>query len=131
MDADYFVLLAVLLAVSVNRHSLIFLCVFALSELPHHLNTNPIYDNVVMAITFAATAFVCKHIKWQLQIALCCYAALFWCSAFDFLLTAQETIFYVIFPYVVKLIDIYVIYHLIHKEQGCDRYNSTNRCTFN
>lgn len=131
MDADYLVISVAAMALLVNRQSLIFLCAFALSEIPHHLSTSPIYDNAIMASLFAITALYCKGIKFELQLALIWYSFLFLLSGVDFLLFPQITYFYVIFPYVIKIIDIYVLYHLINKERGSDRDNSTNRGTFN
>ena len=117
MDADLTVMILVLFIVAVNRHSLIFLCAFALSEIPHLLDTNPVYDNIIVACSFAITAFLCSKIKYELQMSLICYSVLFWFSAFDYFLFPHKTYFYVIFPYVIKLIDIYVIYHLINNKE--------------
>lgn len=56
-------------------------------------------------------------------MALICYSIVFWFSSIDFYFFPQETIFYVIFPYVIKFIDCYVIFHLIAREgQGIGAY---------
>lgn len=129
--ADYLVLFTVLLCMSVNRQSIFILCAFALNELAFYLAWSDFIFCVLSACIYAALAKSFSHIKYELQLALVTYSVLFWFSAFDYWFTEKVTYYCVIFPYVVKLIDIYVIYHLIHKEQGCDRFNSTNRCTFN
>ena len=129
--ADYAVYLAIFLIVFANRQSIIFLCVFALSELFYFTNTNPIYDSAVIAMAFALAAYKSTGLKYNLQMALICYSVLFWFSGLDYLAFPQETYFYVIFPYVVKFIDIYVIYHLINKEQRNVGLYSANRCSFN
>lgn len=129
--ADYLVLFTVFLCISVNRQSIFILCAFALNECAFYLTWSDFSFSILSACIYAALAKTLYDIKYELQMALAAYSVMFWFGAFDFWLTTQPTYFYVIFPYVVKLIDIYVIYHLIHKEQGCDRYNSTHRCTFN
>lgn len=64
-------------------------------------------------------------------MALCAYSVLYWFNALDFFLFPHETLFYVIFPYVVKLVDVYVIYHLINKEQKDVGFYSSGNCSFN
>lgn len=130
-NADLIVLFAVLLCLSVNRQSLIFLCAFSASEVVYHLSYTDFSFSVITACIYSFSVFKADNIKYQLQFALSLYAILFWFNAFDYWLTEQQTYFYVIFPYVTKLIDIYVIFQLIHKGQGSDRFNSTNHCSFN
>ena len=129
--ADYAVYIAVFIIAFANRQSLIFLCVFALSEITYFTATNPIYDSVLIATSFALAAYVMNQLKYNLQMALICYSVLFWFAGFDYAFFPQETYFYVIFPYAVKFIDVYVIYHLINKEQRNVRIHSTSHCSFN
>lgn len=115
MDADFLVMLIVTLCLTVNRQSLIFLCAFAVSEVFYYTDTDPIFDSLVIALTFAYLALIARKFTYELQMALIAYSFLFWFASVDYLLFTQETYFYVIFPYVIKAVDIYVIFHLIHK----------------
>lgn len=116
LDADYLILLLTFLCCFGNRQSLIFLCAFVATEIPHHFDTPQIYDDCVIASMFAYLVFYCRNYKLELQSAMCAYSLVFWYAAIDYLLFPHSESFYVIFPYVIKLIDIYVIYHLIRKE---------------
>lgn len=129
--ADYAVCIAIFLIAFANRQSIIFLCAFTLSEIFYFTNTDPVYDSVIIAMAFALAAYKSTGIKYNLQMALICYSVLFWFSGLDYLAFPQETYFYVIFPYVIKVIDIYVIYHLIHKEQRNVGLYSASHCSFN
>lgn len=129
--ADYLIIFAVLLCVSVNRQSLIVLCAFALNECAYYISHDDFYFCIYSACLYASMAYAAKSVKYEIQMAFCCYSALFWFSALDYLLTPQPTEFYVIFPYVVKIIDIYVIFHLLHKEQRNVRNTIPSHCSFN
>ena len=84
-----------------------------------------------MASFFAITALYGKGIKFELQLALIWYSFLFLLSGVDFLLFPQITYFYVIFQYVIRIIDIYVIYHLIGRERRDVGIFSTSSFSFN
>lgn len=131
MSADYLVMCIMLFAVLFNRHAIIFFLLCFISELPFFLPTSPVYDTAFMATLFSLVVFTVDRIKFELQMAISWYAIMFWLSSLDYWLTDTRTYFYVIFPYVIKFIDIYVIYHLIHKEQGSDRFNSAPFGSFN
>lgn len=129
--ADYLVLFAVLLCTSVNRQSIFILTSFLLSELAFYLTWSDFSFSIVVACLYAYLAKTLKNIKYELQLALTTYSVLFWFNALDFWVTEQPTIFYVIFPYVIKAVDIYVIYHLINKGRRRDGIHSTSHCSFN
>lgn len=119
MDADILVMLTVLLCVTINRQSIIFLCAFTLSEIFYYTKTDPTFDSVVIALCFAFLALALNKIKHELQMALIVYSFLYWFASIDYLFFQYETLFYVIFPYVIKAIDIYVIFKLLDLgEQG-------------
>lgn len=121
--ADLLVIFAVLCAVIVNRQSLIFLCAFVLCEIFYWSPLSGFWYCILMCVFFALLAFINVKIKHNLLMALVCYSFLFWVSAIDYAFFPQETIFYVIFPYVIKFIDVYVIFHLLTKEgQGIGAY---------
>lgn len=123
--ADLLVIFAVLCAVIVNRQSLIFLCAFALCEVFYWSPLSSFWYCILICVFFSLLAFINIRIKHQLLMALFCYSVAFWFSAMDYAFFPQETVFYVIFPYVIKFIDVYVIFHLITKEgQGIGIYNS-------
>lgn len=115
MDADYLIILITFMCYFVNRQSLIFLCSFALLELLFMFEINAVYECVCIALVFAYLALIARKFAYELQMALIAYSVLFWFASVDYLLFTQETYFYVIFPYVIKAVDIYVIFHLIHK----------------
>lgn len=129
--ADYSVYILTLFLCLLNRQSLVFLCVFSVTEIQLHLNTHPVFDHSINAIAFSLIAYLASRIKFELQMALCAYAVLYWFNALDFFLFPHETLFYVIFPYVVKFVDVYVIYHLINKEQKDVGIHSSPNCSFN
>lgn len=129
--ADYSVYILTLLICLINRQSLVFLCVFSVTEIQLHLNTQTVFDHSINAIAFSLIAYLSSRIKFELQMALCAYSVLYWFNALDFFLFPHETLFYVIFPYVVKLVDVYVIYHLINKEQKDVGFYSSSNCSFN
>lgn len=113
MDADFLVMLTVTLCLTVNRQSIIFLCAFAVSEVFYYTETSPVFDSLFIALTFAYLALIAKKYAYELQMSLIAYSVLFWFASIDYLLFTKETYFYVIFPYIIKVVDIYVIYHLI------------------
>lgn len=131
MNADYALLLTVVVICLFNRHSFVFLFAFLVSEVPHLIESPPVYDSVAMSVFYIALSFISKKIKYELQMSLICYSVLFWFAGFDYAFFHQETYFYVIFPYMIKIIDIYVIYHLINRESVSDRFNSSHSHTFN
>lgn len=114
--ADYISILAVAIICFVNRQSLKFLCAFALCELFYYTTSSGFSESILIALSFSYIAIHANNIKHSLQMALICYSVLFWFAAADFLLFPYETLFYVIFPCVIKIIDLYVIYHLIAKQ---------------
>ena len=111
--ADYLVFATVLFACSVNRQSLYFLCAFALSEVFYYTDTDPVFDAITIALFFSYLALISKKIRYKLQMSLILYSLLYWFSSIDYLLFPQETYFYVIFPYIIKVVDFYVICELI------------------
>ena len=113
--ADYLVMFIILICTAVNRQSLIILCAFALNEFCFYISDTDFSYCILAASTFAVTAFLSPHIKRELQFSLICYSVLFWIAGFDYFAFPHETYFYVIFPYIIKLVDIYVIYHLIKR----------------
>ena len=121
------VIFAVLLCYAINRQSLIFLCAFALMELLFALTPDGFWYSILSANLLALTAYRYSNINHNLQMALICYSALYLVNAFDYAAFPHETYFYVIFPYVIKIVDIYVICHLIHK--GAE-YNGRNTGSF-
>ena len=122
--ADYSVYIIILLLCLLNRQSLIFLCAFAVSESFYFIQTNPVLDCAVIASAFAVSAFSSSHIKKELQFSLIWYSVLFWLAGFDYFAFPHETYFYVIFPYIIKLVDIYVIYHLIKRGERASNGNT-------
>lgn len=131
MDADSFVLIAIAVICLANRQSLVFLCAFSVMEFLFLFDLNAIYESVFFATSLSLLAVLCSRVKFELQMALCAYSVLYWFNALDFFLFPHETLFYVIFPYVVKLVDVYVIYHLINKEQKDVGFYSSSNCSFN
>lgn len=122
---------AVLLCLSVNRHSIFILVIFIFTEIAFHIPWSDFWFYTSISTAFSISAINLKNIKYELQQALSVYSTLYWLAGLDFLLSEQETVFYVIFPYAIKLIDIYVIYHLINKEQRNVGIHSASHCTFN
>lgn len=131
LTADLLVTAFVFLCLLVNRQSLYFLCAISLGELLYFLTSTDFSFSILSAILYSLIAYLSSRIKFELQMALCTYSALYWFNALDFFLFPHETLFYVIFPYVVKLVDVYVIYHLINKEQKDVGFYSSSNCSFN
>lgn len=115
MDADSLVILAVVLACAVNRQSIIFVCAFALCEAGYHYIDNSIMYSLSVSLCFAFLALISPKIKHQLQLSLIVYSIIFWFASIDYLLFTHETYFYAIFPYIIKAVDIYVLFQLINK----------------
>ena len=115
MDADLLVIIAVLLACAVNRHSLYFLCAFALSECLFYSPVTSTYYALSIALIFSYLALIAKSISYKLQMSLVTYSILYWFASIDYLLFTHETYFYAIFPYIIKAVDIYVLFQLINK----------------
>ena len=131
MSADSIVLVVILAATIINRHSLIFLCAFTLNEFLFEISELGFPYAILTACSFAVTAFLCGKIKYELQMSLICYSVSFWFLSLDYFLFPHKTYFYVIFPYVIKLIDIYVIYHLINnKERAYNGISSSHWLPF-
>lgn len=123
--ADYSVYIACFIICFANRYSLIFLCAFAVSEVFYYTETNPIYDAITIALFFSFLAVINKKINYNLQMSLIVYSFLYWASSLDYLLFPQETYFYAIFPYIIKVVDIYVILNLVNfRGQGIGANNS-------
>lgn len=112
---DYLVMFIILICTAVNRQSLIILYAFALNEFCFYISDTDFSYCVLAASAFAVTAFSASNIKIELQFSLIWYSVLFWMAGFDYFAFPHETYFYVIFPYIIKLVDIYVIYHLIKR----------------
>ncbi len=110
---DYSVYIIILLSCLINRQSLYFLCAFALSEVFYYTDTDPVFDAITIALFFAYLALAAKKIRYELQMSLILYSLLYWFSSIDYLLFPQETYFYAIFPYIIKVVDFYVICELI------------------
>ena len=127
LTADYMVITAITLCYFINRQSLIFVCEFALCELSFQLIESGFWYSLLVANLYALAAIKARNINYNLQMALICYSVLYLFNAFDFLAFPHSTYFYVIFPYVIKIVDIYVICHLIHK--GAE-YNGRNTSSF-
>ena len=131
MDADYLVIFIVLMCCFVNRQSLIFLCAFSVTEIPFLIDVSQFYSDCFMASMFAYLVFYCRKYPVALQASMAYYATTFFCAAIDYVLFPQIDNFYVIFPYVIKIIDIYVIYHLIKLEgQNIGAVSSTPYSSF-
>jgi len=131
LTADLLVTAFVFLCLLVNRQSLYFLCAISLGELFYFSTSTDFSFSILSAILYSLIAYLSSRIKFELQMALCAYSVLYWFNALDFFLFPHETLFYVIFPYVVKLVDVYVIYHLINKEQKDVGFYSSSNCSFN
>jgi hypothetical protein len=106
-------------------------CAISLGELAYYLTSTDFSFSILSAILYSLIAYLSSRVKFELQMALCAYSVLYWFNALDFFLFPHETLFYVIFPYVVKLVDVYVIYHLINKEQKDVGIYSSSNCSFN
>ncbi len=125
MSADLLIIIAVVCIAAINRQSFIFVFAYLITEIPYYLNTNPVYDNVFLSVMFAILAVSFKGLIKQLRFALVIYAFIFWLAGLDYFATTQETVFYAIFPFLIKAIDCYVIFNLIIKrEQQHGAYNS-------
>lgn len=131
ITADYLIAFIVFLCASVNRQSIFILCAFALNECAFYLTCSDFSFSILSAILYASLALVLKSIKSEIQFALTAYSILYWFNGLDYLLFPHKTYFYVIFPYIIKIIDIYVIYHLINKGLRNGRYNSSSASSFN
>lgn len=131
MSADSFVLIVIAVIYLANLQSLVFLCAFSVMEFLFLFDLNAIYESTFFAISLSLLAVLCSRVKFELQMALCSYAVLYWFNALDFFLFPHETLFYVIFPYVVKFVYVYVIYHLMNKEQKDVGIHSSPNCSFN
>ena len=131
LEADLLVSAFIFLCLLVNRQSLYFVCAISLGELVYYLTLTDFSFSIISAILYSLIAYLASRIKFELQMALCAYSVLYWFNALDFFLFPHETLFYVIFPYVVKFVDVYVIYHLINKEQKDVGIHSSPNCSFN
>lgn len=121
---DWLVVIAVALILIINRQSLAFLFLFTVSNIAFAMIDSGFLYSLFVALAYGFLAIRSENIKNELQIGMVAYSIIHWFAAADYILTTQETVFYVIFPYVVKLIDVYVIFHLITKEgQGIGAYN--------
>lgn len=112
--ADYLVFLIVLFSCFVDRQSLYFLCAFALSECLFYSPVNSTYYALSIALVFSYLALIAKSISYKLQMALVTYSIIYWFASIDYLLFTHGTYFYAIFPYIIKVIDIYVLFQLIN-----------------
>ncbi len=112
-NADLIILASAFFASFINRQSLIFLCAFALCETLYYSPLESSYYALTMSLSYAYLALIAKNIRYKLQMALIVYSVLYWFASLDYLLFTHETYFYVIFPYIIKAIDIYVISQLI------------------
>lgn len=112
-SADFLVITVMLFAVAVNRQSLVFLCAFILCELLFYSDLTSAQYSICAALCFSCMAVIFPRLSHSLSMALIFYSVVFWFSAFDCLFFPHETAFYVIFPYIIKAVDLYVIYHLL------------------
>lgn len=113
--ADLLVVIFILIATTLNRQSFIFLFAFVVCEILFISGLNDVNYAITASLTFCFLVVGFPKISNGLSVALIIYAILFWFSALDYLLFPHETVFYVIFPYVIKLVDCYVIFNLINK----------------
>lgn len=122
---DWLVVIAIALISALNRQSLVFLFLFTLSNLAFAMIDSGFIYSLFVSLAYALFAVVFNSVKDKLKIGMVIYSLLHWFSAVDYILTTQETFFYVIFPYIVKLVDAYIIFHLLTKEgRGVGAFNS-------
>jgi len=115
--ADYLVIVSVLILSLFNRDSVIFLIAFALCEAVFLMPVNDFGHSIFTSLMFSLFILRSKA-KLPLKIAMLFYSVMFWLSAISYQST-EVNYFDVIFPYAIKLIDIFVIIYLIaNREKG-------------
>lgn len=115
--ADYLVIISVLILSLFNRDSVIFLIAFALCEAVFLMPVNDFVHSIFTSLMFSLFILRTKA-KLPLKIAMLFYSVMFWLSAISYQST-EVNYFDVIFPYAIKLIDIFVIIYLIaNREKG-------------
>lgn len=127
--ADYLVLISILALTLVNRQSIIFLAAFALCEVAFIIPVNDVIHSIVVSLTFSVVARL-NNLKLPLKIATLGYSIMFWISAVSYQFYAYETYLDVVFPYAIKLIDVFVIIYLIANREKVDARDSRDNSYF-
>lgn len=117
--ADYLALFSVLLIALFNRQAILFLIAFALCEAIFLLPIDGFVYSIVISVLFSLI-FIFSGLKLPLKVAVVCYSLMYWLSAVDFYVTIDETYFSFVFPYVIKMIDLFVIFYLIANRERVD-----------
>ena len=125
MALDWLVVIVIALIAVINSQSLAFLLAFTLSNIAFHFIDSGFLFSVSVSTCYALLSISLKNINSRLQLSLIAYSVIHWIAAIDYIATTQETVFYAIFPYLIKVVDCYVIFNLIIKrEQQHGAYNS-------
>ena len=127
--ADYLVLISILALTLVNRQSIVFLAAFVLCEAAFIIPINDVLHSVIVSLIFSVVVRL-NNLKLPLKIASLGYSIMFWLSAVSYQFYAYETYLDVVFPYAIKLIDVFVIMYLIANREKVNARDSRDNSYF-
>lgn len=115
-DLDIIRTAAFIAAFSLNRQALIPLAGMLITYLiKPHLFSEPIALLLSYSAIYAALSTVYIRIKSEIRYAMISHALLYWLLAVDFYLFEYVTLYTEWFKPMVRLLDIYIFYHLINR----------------
>lgn len=102
----------------VNRQALPFFYAYLLSEMYFATIDGGFWYSIFTCATYCLFARAAFRCALGLQVSLVVYSFMNLGAAVDFYVAKQVTYFYVIFPYIMKAVDAYVILKLMNMEGG-------------
>lgn len=119
-DGDILTTAAFIAAFSLNRQALIPLAGMLITYLiKPHLFSEPIALLISYSVIYATLSAAYIRIKSEIRYAMIVHALLYWLLAVDFYLFEYVTVYYELFKPMIRLLDIYIFYHLINSNIFC------------
>ena len=112
-DIDLMFLAAFIAACFINRAAIIVLA-FQLADVAlFAISETGLIACLSLATLYSINSIVNIRIKSEIRQGLICLGAVYWLGAVDYWYTDEITIFFVLFPYLITLIDVYILWHLV------------------
>ena len=111
-EVDLLKLAAFIAACFINRAAIIVLA-FQLADVAlFAISQTGLIACLSLAALYSINSIVNIRIKSEIRQGLICLGAVYWLGAVDYWYTDETTIFFVLFPYLITLIDVYILWHL-------------------
>jgi hypothetical protein len=111
---DYIHMTALVAVCFVNRQAVIVLLFMLLAEPLFYFSEKDFQFNIYASILYALNAIVFIKFSYEIRQALICTAMLYWLCAVDAFLHPYETLLYQLMPWVLAVIDCYILCKLLN-----------------